>query len=174
MQRILRTVAPAAVLLALTACAEPIYQQQYAVQQPQTLTQMQGQCFSNFKQFDAQTNCISNALAATGIAPDSGIQEYMLLMQSLQEKVARKTLSASDARLKLAGKLNEMKAIQDREDAIQQQLENQRAAHNAEVLRQFQHQYKAPQLEMPTVRRLPSPINTNCQASGNQVNCTSH
>jgi hypothetical protein len=54
---------------------------------------------------------------------------------------------------------------------MQQQLEYQRAAQNAEILKQYQ--YKAPQLELPQVRRLPTTSYTNCQASGNQVNCTS-
>ena len=52
------------------------------------------------------------------------------LWNRLKEKVARKTLSESDARLKLAGKLSELKALQDNQDAMQQQLDYQRAAQN--------------------------------------------
>lgn len=59
---------------------------------------------------------------------NASIQEYLLLVQSLKEKVSHKTLSESDARLKLAGKLSELRVLQDNRDAMQQQLEYQRAA----------------------------------------------
>lgn len=89
-------------------------------------------------------------------------------MDSLREKVNRKKITESDARLKLASKLSEVKAQQQNEFAIQEQLDNQQAAQNAELIRQFQS--KAQPLELPQRR---SPINTNCQTTGNQVNCTS-
>lgn len=158
-------------LLALMGCDDAMYQQAYAVQEPPTLTQIQGQCFSSFKVFAAQANCITDAVSAIGIPPDARIQEYLLLTEALKEKVGRKTLTESDARLKLASKLTEIKALQQNEFTAQEQLAIQRDAQNAEVLRQYQ--YKAPLLEMPQIRRLPSPTYTNCQAAGNQVNCTS-
>jgi len=161
-------VAPMAALLGLTACANSMYRQQYAAPQPPTLTQTQGQCFSKFEHFSAQSNCINNAIMTSGIAPDAGIQEYLLLLKSLREKVERKALSENDARLRVASKLGELRALQQNEFAVQEQLANQRAAQNAEILRQFQ--YKAPLLEMPQRR---SPVNTTCQTIGNQVNCTS-
>lgn len=166
MKRIYNVLAPAA-LLSITACAGSAYQQQY-VQEPPTLTQMQGQCFSTFKDFTAQTNCIRNAVTTSGFALDSHIQEYLLLMDSLREKVNHKRISESDARLKLASKLSEIKAQQQNEFAVQEQLDNQQAAQNAELIRQIQS--KAQPLELPQRR---SPINTNCQTIGNQVNCTS-
>ena len=155
------------VILALTGCNDAMYQQQYAAQQPPTMTQTQGQCFSTFKEFIAQTNCINNAVITSGFAVNSYAQEYLAYMQSLREKVKRKTLSENDARMQLTSKLNQVRAQQQNEDIAQEQLAIQRGAQNAEVLRQYQ--YKPVLLEMPQ-RRLP--INTNCQTIGNQVNCT--
>jgi hypothetical protein len=158
-------------LLGLTACAGA-YQQPYAAPQP-TIGQTQGQCFASSQRFIAQTDCIANTVAASGATPNTYAQEYLTYMQSLQEKVRNKALSENDARAKLASKLNEVRALQQNEDAMQEQLANQRAAQNAEILRQYQ--YKAPQLEMPQ-RRSPaisSPINTTCQNIGNQMQCTS-
>lgn len=155
-------------LLGLTGCANA-YQQPYAVPQPPTITQMQGQCFSNFKQFAAQTKCIANAISgitASGIALHPGMQEYLLLMESLQEKVAHKKLSASDARLKLAGKLSELRALQQNELAVQEQLENQRAMQTLEILRQ--NQPKPIELYVP-----PKPTVTDCNRLGSNVHCTS-
>ncbi len=153
--------------LGLTACANSAYQQEYAPQ-PLSVSQVQGQCFSTFKEFIAQTNCINNAVITSGLAPNSYVQEYLAYMQSLQEKVKRKALSENGARTQLTSKLNQVRAQQQNEDIAQEQLAIQRDAQNAEVLRQYQ--YKAPLLEMPQRR---STINTNCQTIGNQVNCTS-
>ena len=172
MQRIIFTMAPMLALCALTACVEPMYQQQYAVQPPPTMTQTQGQCFSQFKQFAAQTKCINNAVTTSGLAPNSYVQEYLSYMGSLQEKVKRKALSENDARAQLTSKLNDVRTLQQNEDAVQEQLANQRAAQNAEVLRQYQ--YKAPMLEMPQTRHtLPRTVQTNCSTIGTQVHCTS-
>jgi hypothetical protein len=158
------------VMLALTGCDDAMYQPSYAIAQPPTLTQIQGQCFSEFKAFPAQANCIANAVSAIGLAPDAGVQEYLLLLESLKEQAARKTLSENDARLKLAGKLSELKVLQQNQDAVLQQLEYQRAAQNAEILRQYQSNIIKPQPYQPYT----SPrMQTNCQALGNQVNCTS-
>lgn len=169
MWRINLTLAPIA-LLALTGCDNAMYQQQYASPQPPTVTQIQGQCFSQFQAFPAQANCITNSVNAIGLPLSAPIQEYLLLVQSLKEKVGSKKLSESDARLKLAAKLSEIKTLQDNQDAVQQQLEYQRAAQNAEVLRQYQNNIIQPAPYQPIIRPR---VQTNCQTLGNQVNCTS-
>lgn len=75
-------------------------------------------------------------------------------------------------RPRLASKLTTVRTLQQNELAVQEQLENQRAAQNAEILRQYQ--YKAPQLEMPKRTPILTPtVLTNCQTYGGQVNCTS-
>ena len=165
MKKIFGVLAPAA-LLSVTACAGSVYQQPYAAEPP-TVTQAQAQCFATFQEFMAQTNCINNAVIASGFTPNSYVQEYLAYMQSLREKVKRKAISENTARAQLASKLNEVKAQQNNEDAVQEQLAIQRDAQNAEILRQYQ--YKAPQLEVPQPRRT---VQTNCSTIGNQVNCT--
>lgn len=170
MQKI-STALAATALLTLTACDGAMYQQQY-VPQPLSLTEIQGQCFAQSKKFMAQTQCIADTAAASGAAPNPYAQDYLAYMQELQEKVRRKSLSDSEARAKLASKLTAVRTLQQNELAVQEQLENQRAAQNAEILRQYQ--YKAPQLEMPKRTPVLAPtVQTNCQAYGGQVNCTS-
>lgn len=168
MKKIFGVLAPAA-LLSVTACAGSMYQQPYAAE-PLTMTQAQGRCFSTFQEFMAQTNCINNAVITSGLAPNSYVQEYLAYMQSLREKVKRKTISESTARAQLASKLNEVKAQQNNEDAMQEQLANQSAAQNAEILKQYQ--YKPILLEMPQPRHIPRTVQTNCSTIGTQVNCT--
>ncbi len=160
----------ASALLALTACDGAMYQQPYAPQ-PLTMSEIQGQCFTKSKKFMTQTQCIEDAAAASGAAPNPYAQEYLSYIQELQEKVQRKAISENEARSKLTSKLNEVRTLQQNELAVQEQLENQRAAQNAEILRQYQ--YKAPQLEMPKRTPVLRPTtNTTCQTYGGQVNCT--
>lgn len=170
MQRIFIALATTG-LLALTACDGAMYQQQYT-SQPLSLSEIQGQCFAKSKKFLAQTQCITDTAAASGAAPNPYAQDYLAYMQELQEKVQHKALSESEARAKLASKLTEVRTLQQNELAVQEQLENQRAAQNAEILRQYQ--YKAPQLEMPKRTPILAPtVRTNCQTIGTQVHCTS-
>ena len=158
------------ILLGLTGCVEPIYQQQYAAQTvPPTMTQIQGQCFNNFKQFIPQTDCITRA-ASSGLPLSSYAQEYLATLQSLQEKVKHKELSESDARLRLTKRLTEIRSIQQNELAIEQQLDNQRTMQTLEILKQ----------NKPYIHQLPdissgvsSPTHTTCQAYGNQMRCVS-
>lgn len=170
MQRISNAIAATA-LLSLTACDGVAYQQPYAPE-PLSMSQIQGQCFAKSKKFMTQTQCIADTVAALGAAPNPYAQDYLAYMQELQEKVQRKALSDSEARARLASKLTEVRSLQQNELAVQEQLENQRAAQNAEILRQYQ--YKAPQLEMPKRTPVLTPtVQTNCQTYGGQVNCTS-
>ena len=159
-----------AVLLGLTGCVD-MYQQPYAVQQPPTITQTQGQCMASFKKVQEQTKCIQDTVAASNLPPNSYAQEYLAYMQLLQEQVKRKMLSESDARLKLTTKLNQVRAQQENEFAVQEQLANQRTAQAAEILKQNR---PAPmQVYQPTTPILAPSIRTNCQTLGNQINCTS-
>ena len=156
--------------LVLTACGQYAYQQPYAPQ-PLTVTQIQGECFVASEKFEQQTNCIKNAVHTDpNLSMNSYVQEYIAYMQSLREKVKTRTLSQSDARMKLAQKLNELGAHENNDFALQQQLESQRAAQAAEILQRNQ----PPQvLFHPIGQALANTTYTNCHANGGQLNCTS-
>lgn len=139
--------------------------------QPPSITQIQGQCFTNFEKFLDQTNCIENIYTNSGFIANSYAQEYLTYMQLLKEKVKHKNLSENNARMQLTSKLSELRAIQENEIAVQEQLANQRAAQTTEILKN----YKANTVELPPriTPITPPVIQTNCQKIGGQIHCTS-
>lgn len=151
----------------LIGCAGAAYQ--LAPMQPQapTATEIQGVCFTDFKVFTEQTNCIRSAYIRSNLTSNSYGQEYLSYMDALQAEVNQKKLSESQARIELTSKHNQLRAEQQNESAMQQQLDIQRAQQNAEILKQ----YKPIEIKMYPVPQHRT-INTNCSAYGNQVNCT--
>lgn len=150
----------------LTGCADVSAQQWQAP--PTSVTQIQSDCFNSFKQFKQQVFCIKERVASyPGAQSDPLIQEHLIYMESVLEKVNKKTLSASDARLALVKELRELRG--QRQQEIQQQEEN-----NMQVLETLKQNTPKP-LEFHRVGRdLPRPVNTNCQRIGDQVHCTSY
>lgn len=161
------------------------------------LTDIQSRCFANHKKFVEQSKCIDDILTANShLTQNSQIQEYIAYLHLLDEQVKQKRISGNQARLKLTSKLNELKALQLNQLAIQEQLDMQRAAHNAEVLRQYQTNQQrineayptyvpvrsspiivnqTPQYQVPPIQTYqpPKPTVTECHGVGNQMVCTS-
>ena len=157
-----------AIALLLSGC---VTTQNYAAAPP-SLSQIQGQCFTNFEDFLDQTACIQNIVkrvSHNGLNPYA--QEYMANMQSLNKKVKSGSISGEDARVQLAQKLTALKQLQNNEFATQEQLRLQRNAQSMEILKQ--NQPKSPELYDITPH-LPKQVNTNCNVYGNQVNCTTY
>lgn len=157
----------------LTACV-PTYSQYAAQPSAPTVGQIQSECFTRFQKFAEQTGCVNNIVRTNTVQMNGYGQEYLAYMQLMQEKVVKKALSESEARLKLAQKLNELSGYEKNEMAVQQQLDNQRAATNAEVLRVWGENMKQPELYLPITPNIPKSVNTTCYRTGNQVDCHTH
>ena len=139
--------------------------QQYAPQSP-SVSQIQSGCFASREKFIDQTTCIQSALSRISLGPYA--QEYMAYMQSLSTRVKEGQVSESDARLQLTQRLNDLRQKQNVEFAQQQAIVNQRALQTQQILQQN----KQSPLEAYEMKTLSTPTTTNCQAYGNQVNCT--
>jgi hypothetical protein len=152
----------------LIGCVSTTHQQAYASQP--SVSQLQGECLARYKKFMEQTKCIEEGIASYGLPPSPYVQNYLAYMQSLQEKVQRKSLSESDARAKMTNKLTELRASEQDELAKLDQAESQRTGQSYDML----NRNKIPQLELPqTKTTLKSPTQTNCQMVGNKLNCVS-
>lgn len=152
------------VAFCLTGC---VTTQQYAPHSP-SVSQIQGGCFASRENFVDQTTCIQSALSRISLGPYA--QEYMAYMQSLSTRVKAGQVSESDARVQLTQRLNDLRQKQNKEFAQQQAIVNQRAAQTQQILQQN----KQPPLKAYEMKTLPTPTTTNCQAYGNQVNCTTY
>lgn len=151
-------------VILLTACMTT---QQYAA--APSVSQMQGQCFTQFEKFLDQTACIETKIYIhSQIQPNPYTQEYIAHMGSLSTKVKAGNVSDNDARVQLTQKLNLLIQKQNNQLAQQQALYNQRAAQTAQILQQN----KPTQLEVYEMKTLPTTTNTNCYKLGNQVNCS--
>lgn len=148
----------------LTGC---VTTQQYAAQSP-SVSQIQGGCFASREKFEDQTACIQSALSRTALNPYA--QEYVAYMQSLSTNVRVGKTSEDNARVQLTQKLNQLRQKQNNEFAQQQAIANQQALQTQQILQQN----KRPPLEVYEMKPLPHPTTTNCQAYGNQVNCTTY
>ena len=153
-------------VILLTAC---VTTQQYAT--APSVSQMQGQCFTQFEKFLDQTDCIETKIYNhSQIQPNPYTQEYIAHMDSLSAKVKAGRVSDSNARLQLTQRLNELRQKQNTEFAQQQTIYNQRAAQTAQILQQN----KPAQLEVYEMKPLPTTTNRSCYKQGNQVNCRSY
>jgi hypothetical protein len=159
------------VCLFLTGCADAPMQQASAA--PPSVSQMQGICFSAYKKFSEQVKCMESSIvsASSSASQDSYVQEYIAYMHTLSSKVKKGAISGDEARLTLTQKLNELKQQQQAGMRQQEAIESQRTLQTMEILKQ-----NAPKpLEFhPAAPSLSRPVTTNCQASGNQVYCTSN
>ena len=164
--KMMRNIICMVAVVLLTAC---VTTQQYAA--APSVSQMQGQCLAQFQTFLEQTTCIENYIAQYSHAqPNPFTQEYIAYMNSLSAKVKAGQVTENDARVQLTQRLNELRQKQNTEFAQQQAIANQRAAQTQQVLQQN----KQPPLEVYEMKTLPTPTTTNCQAYGNQVNCTTY
>ena len=151
----------------LTGC---VTTQQYVTVSP-SVSQMQGQCLAKYQKFLDQTACIENGIARYSHAqPNPFTQEYIAYMRSLSTKVKAGQIPEDDARVQLTQRLNELRQKQNSEFAQQESLANQRAAQTYQVLQQN----KSAPLKAYEMKSLPTPIITNCQARGSQVDCTTY
>lgn len=136
-----------------------------------TLGDVQGRCFQESPDFLKQTSCILNTVDELGLAPNSYAQDYLANVAALRERVEHRELSGNQARAQLTARLSELRSLQQNEGLAQQQIENGQAASTAAII----HGIKPNMLELPQRRSpiLTNPIQTTCQQSGSQVNCTS-
>lgn len=91
-------------------------------------------------------------------------------MQTLTDKVQKGKLVENDARLQLAQALNKLRKKQQVELQQLESIDNQRRLQTFQMMN-----HNSPyQLEFRRISPIDSPVRTNCQSIGNQLQCTSY